>query len=76
VSALSSVVSGFCAALVENIREKPWASVNRCTAGASVGAPAGSRPFVWLQGSRVSTALFELFFLFLILCSLTKIYCP
>lgn len=37
----SSAGPDFCAAFVENTREKPWAPVNWCSASTSVEAPAG-----------------------------------
>lgn len=36
----------------------------------------GSWPLLWVQGSRITTALFKQFFALFILCSPTKIYCP
>lgn len=76
VSALAPAGPGFVLLLLEGAGSRPgpvWIGV---VLALLWNHQLGSWALVWVQGSRATTALFELFFALFILCSPTKIYYP
>lgn len=76
VSALASAGPSFVLLLLEGAGSRPVPVWTGGVLALQWHHQLGSWALVWVQGSRVTTALFELFFALFILCSPTKIYYP